>query len=111
MDHLDEGDASFQVGAEVGVSVPVLRFAAVADTVGKDGFQEIEVAALQAGSLVDDDAGEVLAHRLAHDAGLVVIDGEAFFQYDAGRVRAEAVDHAVKGFLAREGEVIQGYRV
>ncbi len=58
---------------------PILTIGAVADAVGESGFEAIDIMARKVEVLVDDDAGESLAHALSHDAGLSVVHAKTFF--------------------------------
>ncbi len=106
MDGGDEGDAPFEVSAEVGMVAAVLAVGAVAEAVGEDSFEFVVGVAGDVGLLVDDQAGEVLANALAHDAGFAMVDGEAFLGGEGGGLGSKAMDTAGEGGIAGEGEVI-----
>ncbi len=84
----------------------VLAFRSVAQTIGEDGFEQVEIGSINVGPLIYHEAGQVLAYALAHESGLVVINGEPFFHEYGGGVDGESLGGAGEVFASGEGEVI-----
>jgi hypothetical protein len=99
------------VRAEIRNRGAILQFGTSANAVGQDGFQQLEIAPAQTELLVDNNSGEMLADALTHDAGLAVIDSEAFFQRDSGRMRRESYRSALECFSAGECQIVGVTRV
>src|SRR5271168_691535 len=76
MDSFYEADSPRQVGLEGRVAFPVLAFRAVLNAVVENGFETVEVGAGDVDALIGDQASEVLAHALAHDAGFAMVNGK-----------------------------------
>jgi hypothetical protein len=79
MNHLDERNAAFQVGAKVFVTAPILAVGPVANAIDECRFQAIELVSWHIGPLVHDDSSQSLADSLPHDPGLAVVNREPFF--------------------------------
>ena len=100
-----EFDAAFKVLPKAGVGFAVLTVRALSDAVGEDGFEAVVVGATYIGVMVDDEARELLAHCLPHNAGLAMVNMKPFIVRDGGYMRGEAL-RAVVQRAAREGEIV-----
>ena len=58
--------------------------------------ERIQVAAAEVEFLIHNHPGENLSRAAPQNAGLVMIDAEAFFEGDSGRMRGKPVDHAAE---------------
>ena len=89
----------------------LLRRGPVAKTVRERRPERIVGGARQVGSLVDDDAGDGLAHPGAHDPRLARVEGEAFVAGDGGDEVEEARDRGRQPLSAGEGQIVGVARV
>ena len=94
-----------RVRAEIRVRGAVLALRAVAHTIGEDRLQPVIIGAHHIHPPIDDQARQVLAHALAHDAGLAVMRAEALFVEDGGHVRGEPFHAPLEVLAAGESEV------
>ena len=84
----------------------ILAFCSVSDTVCENCLQTIEVCAKNVRSFVDCHACKELAHALAHDARLAMMNGEPFLQQNCSGVDCKALYAALKFSIARKCQVI-----
>jgi hypothetical protein len=106
MDAFDEGDAAIQMSMKVGDAFAVLARGTMAETVGENCFELVDVFAWNAEMLVDYEAGELLARGAALNASLAIVGSKAFFQENGGDMIGEGTNTALEVFIAGEGEVI-----
>src|SRR5512133_2472934 len=91
--------ASCEVGTKVWMICAVLCLRALADAVGQDCFQQIEVRTRNVRFAVYNRSCEVLPDALPHDPRLAMICGKSFFEQDRSQVDREAI-HAFLKILA-----------
>ena len=106
MNALDEADPSFQMLPEMRMRFAILALSTVADTVGKDRLQEIEIGSSYIQALVGYQPRKMLAHRLAHDARLAVLNGKTFRHENHCDIRGESLDTTIEAFVSGEGQVV-----
>src|ERR1700722_10681075 len=107
MNAFDEAQPANQVFAKMGMSVAVLVSWPMAGAVGEYRLQQIKIRPPHIEALVGHQAREVLAHRLAHNARLAMVDGEALVLQDHRSVRSETLYRAMELFAAGEGEIVR----
>ena len=89
------------------MSFAVLASRTKAGAVRKYRLQQIEIRPPYVEALVRHQACEMLAHRLAHDARLAVVDSKTFFPQDHRDIGSETLYGAIEVFAAGEGEVVR----
>src|SRR3984957_2553964 len=107
MDVLDEAYPALQMLAEMGMTLAVLGFRALAGAVGEDRLQQIEIGSPHIEVLVCHQPCEMLTHRWPHDARLAVLDGKIFLHQDHCDKCAKAFRRTVEGVTAGESEVVR----
>jgi len=80
INRLDESHPAVEVRTKIGLAAAVLALRTKPRTIGQCRFEQIEIPPPDIHMPIDDQAGEVLAHSLAHDSGLAVIYRESFFK-------------------------------
>ena len=78
-----------QMLAKMGMSFAVLASRTMAGAVRKYRLQQVEIRPPHVEALVCHQAREMLAHRLAHDARLAVVDAETFLPQNHRDMRAK----------------------
>ena len=73
MNCLHESYAAFEMFAKMRMRFMVLALWTMANAVGKDGFQCVEVVSREVDALIGYQSGEMLADALAHEARFAVI--------------------------------------
>jgi len=106
IDRFDEANPPLKVRPEAGMSLAVLAQGSIANAVVERRFQPIEVRAHYIDALIGDQAGQILAHALAHDAGLAVLDGESLFKKNRGGVRGKSFHALLKALVPGEREIV-----
>jgi phosphatidylglycerol:prolipoprotein diacylglycerol transferase len=95
-----------EVGAEIGVSLPVLLLRSEAYAIPEDGLQPVKFGPRHIYMVVDDDAGDALPTAPAHDSGLAAVDGEAFLGADRGCQIQESAPARREFAVARKGQIV-----
>jgi hypothetical protein len=80
INRLDESHPAVEVRTKIDLAGAVLALGAKPRTIGQCCFEQIEIPPPDIHMPIDDQAGEVLAHSLAHDSGLAVIYSESFLK-------------------------------
>jgi hypothetical protein len=106
MDAFNEGDAALQMSAVCGMALAVLAVRPKARAVGEHRLEAIEVVPGDVGVAIDDQAGELLADALPHDASLTVLNFEALFEQYRGDALGEAIGLARESIVAGEGKIV-----
>ena len=89
----------------------VLTRRAEAPAVGENGLEFVEIGAAHVETLVYDEAREMLADAMPHNARFAVVDMEAFFQQNRGGAMAESLGATREGAIAGKGKIIGVARV
>jgi hypothetical protein len=80
--------------------VAVLALRTVADAVGENRLEPIEVRAHDVDVLISHDSRKILPGILTHDAGLAMIRLKAFLKQDDGDVDRKSLYASVEGLVA-----------
>jgi hypothetical protein len=91
----------------MGMSFAVLASRTMAGAVRKYGLPQVEIRSPNVEALVCHQAHEMLAHRLAHDARLPVVDGKTFLPQDHRDTGSETPHGPVEVFAAGKAEVVR----
>jgi hypothetical protein len=102
MNAFDEAQPANQMFAKMGMSFAVLTSRTMAGAVRENRLQQVEIRSPNVEALVCHQAREMLAHRLAHDARLAVVDGKTFLHEDRRDMSSEAPYRPIEVFAAGE---------
>jgi phosphatidylglycerol:prolipoprotein diacylglycerol transferase len=106
VDVFHPGDSAVQMGAEVGVDLPVLARWAVAGAIPQGRFQPVVFTARDVDMAVDGQARDALAIALVHDAGFAVVHRVALIGADRRRHAGEPAAPRREIPITREGEIV-----
>ena len=94
------------MSAKIGMTVAILRCRTVADAVGQNRLEAVELHPADVRSDVDNDAGDVLANAGSHHPRLAVIQRETFLMSDNGDKRLDSFARTRQFRVSRECQVV-----
>jgi hypothetical protein len=95
----------------MGMTITILTLGTQPNAVGKCGFEAIEVGSHNVHVLVGDNADEMLADALPHNARFAVVHHEALFDQNGGNMCREPFYAPFQCFTARKCEIVGVTRV
>ena len=108
---LDPSYAAIEVAAKIRMRASVLAFQTEADAIVECRLQGVELCPGDVQVLVDDEAGQILALTLPHDAGLVPVWHEAFVLDHPRDATEHGIDPPGKIVIAGKRQIIGIARV
>src|SRR5436190_18080825 len=94
------------MGTQIGVTFAVLGLWAVLRTIVQDRPEFVVAVSADIRMSVEDDAGNLLAHALAHEARLPRLDAEPLLLGDAADRHLKTPGAPLQNLVSGEGQVV-----